>query len=380
MSQDLHNDWNPLDDATLRDQRSAFDKMREHCPVAQSNLLGWSVFRHEDVTALLNDPGTFINASTFPSIPNGLNPPEHGFWYQALARSFDKVPMARLEPRIRQLAEHLLEPSNVSGEVEVVAALITPFVFQSLCALLDWPMQQWRTLAIWVHNNQELALNADAVAGKALAESFVALVQANLKSHRATTSSTLSATDELLQTSVNDQRLTDETITTILRNWVAGHGTTADALSIVLRHVAQDSTLQKHLRRVPALIPPAVEEILRMDGPLVANRRTTTREVELRGRMIPKDASVSLMWIAANRDPRAFKDAGEFDLARDTSSSLVWGQGIHLCMGAPLARLEIRVVLEELLARTTHIEMASADPVRKVYPGNGYASLHLRLA
>jgi len=179
---------------------------------------------------------------------------------------------------------------------------------------------------------------------------------------------------------VNNRGLGDENITTILRNWVAGHGTTADALSIVLRHVAEDTDLQKHLRLDPALVPAAIEEILRIDGPLVANSRTTTREVELQGRKIPKDAKLSLMWIAANRDSSEFKDACAFKLERDTSASLVWGKGIHLCLGAPLARLEIRVMLEELLAATTQIELTNMEPIRKFYPGNGYAALHLRLA
>jgi cytochrome P450 len=380
MPQEGSPDWDPLSEATLEDQRKAFDEMREHCPVAHSAFLGWSVFRHADIAALLLDPETFINASKFPAIPNGLNPPEHSSWYRALATFFDKEPMARLEPRIRQLAGHLLEPQKASGEGDFVATFVTPFVFKSLCALLGWPEQQWETLATWVRDNQELALKADAVVGKALADSFAALVQANLDSHRARRTVGASATDELLQTTVNGQPLTDETITTILRNWVAGHGTTGDALGLVLRQVAQNAKLQEHLRRMPALVPAAIEELLRMDGPLVANRRTTTREVELQGRTIPKDASLSLMWIAANRDPLAFKNAGDFDLTRDTSTSLVWGHGIHLCMGAPLARLEIRVALEDLLARTTHIELVGAEPVRKVYPGNGYAALHLRLA
>jgi cytochrome P450 len=284
----------------------------------------------------------------------------------------------------------LIEPQNVSGEAEFVAALISPFIFKSLCALLGWPAQQWKALAVWVQDNQALALNADAVAGKALADSFAALVQANLELHRVAVAPTAAdgtsvdstdatATDVLLQTQVNGQRLSDETIITILRNWVAGHGTTADALGIVLKHVAQDASLQERLRQEPALVPAAIEEILRMDGPLVANRRTTTREVELQGRTIPKDASLSLMWIAANRDPLAFTDASDFKLERDNSNSLVWGQGIHLCMGAPLARLELRVALEELLARTTRFELTEVKPLRNVYPGNGYATLDLRL-
>jgi cytochrome P450 len=380
MPHEISEDWNPLEEATLTDQRKAFDEMRERCPVAYSNLLGWSVFRHEDVEAILADPETFMNFAKFPAIPNGLNPPEHSSWYSALATFFNKEPMASLEPRIRQLAGKLIEPQIASGAAEFVAALITPFVFKSLCAMLGWPVRQWNVLAAWVHANQELALNADAVAGKALADSFAALVQANLEPHRAKVSSEPSATEDLLQTKVNGQLLSAETITTILRNWVAGHGTTADALGIVLQHVAQDAKLQEQLRQVPALVPAAIEEILRMDGPLVANRRTTTREVELNGRTVPKDASLSLMWIAANRDPLAFQDASECNLARDNSASLVWGQGIHLCLGAPLARLEIRVAIEELLARTTWIELVGVQLPRKVYPSNGYAALHLRLA
>ncbi|HUF71567.1 MAG TPA: hypothetical protein VMR74_01580 [Gammaproteobacteria bacterium] len=117
-----------------------------------------------------------------------------------------------------------------------------------------------------------------------------------------------------------------------------------------------------------------------MDGPLVANRRTTTREVELHGRTVAKDASLSLMWIAANRDPLAFQEASDCKLTRDTSASLVWGQGIHLCMGASLARLEILVAIEELLVRTTRIELVDVQLPRKVYPSNGYAALHLHLS
>ncbi|HUF71566.1 MAG TPA: hypothetical protein VMR74_01575 [Gammaproteobacteria bacterium] len=163
MPHEFSEDWNPLEEATLKDQRKAFDKMREQCPVAHSNFLGWSVFRHEDIAAVLADPETFINVSKFPAIPNGLNPPEHSSWYNALATFFDKEPMARMEPRIRQLAGQLIEPQNVSGEAEFMAASITPFIFKSMCALLGWPVQQWKALATWVQANQELALNADAV-------------------------------------------------------------------------------------------------------------------------------------------------------------------------------------------------------------------------
>jgi cytochrome P450 len=100
--------------------------------------------------------------------------------------------------------------------------------------------------------------------------------------------------------------------------------------------------------------------------------------VEIGGRTIPEAASLTLMWIAANRDPRAFEDPDSIELRRGIDAGLVWGQGIHLCLGAPLARLEMRVALEELLAHTQRFELVGEAPRRTAYPSNGLAALPLR--
>jgi cytochrome P450 len=138
--------------------------------------------------------------------------------------------------------------------------------------------------------------------------------------------------------------------------------------------------LQDRLRHDLSLIPEAIEEILRVDDPLVANRRTTTREVAIQGRTISKGETLTLMWIAANRDPRAFDDPDAVRMERSKEAGLVWGQGIHLCLGAPLARLEMRVALEELLSRTKRVEIIGAPPRRTFYPSNGPASLSLQVS
>jgi cytochrome P450 len=150
-------------------------------------------------------------------------------------------------------------------------------------------------------------------------------------------------------------------------------------LGILVLHLAQELELQDRLRSDPSLIPAAIEEILRVDDPFVANRRTTTREVEIQGRTIPKGECLTLMWTAANRDPRAFDDPNTVKIERSTGASLVWGQGIHFCLGAPQARLEMRVALEELLSRTKRFERAGDAP-RAVYPSNGLAELLLRVS
>ena len=380
MNEEQHDDWNPLDASILEDQRRAYDEMRERCPVAHSEFMGWSLFRHEDVATVLADPKTYSNASRFLAIPNGMDPPVHGRYREALAANFDQVQMARLEPRAREIAANLLVPMLASGEVEFIEAFATPFTLKTLCTLLGWPEQQWECLGSWVHGSQQAAFNRDPAAGKALASLFSEHVKANLDTHRASPKDVADATDALLNTEVDGVRFDDEQIVSVLRNWTAGHGTVAAGLGILVLHLAQERELQDRLRGDPSLIPATIEEILRADGPLVANPRTTTREVMIQGRTIPKGENLTLMWIAANRDPRVFDDPNAVNIERNTEASLVWGQGIHLCLGAPLARLEMRVALEELLSRTKHFEFAGNVLRRAVYPSNGLAVLPLRFS
>src|SRR5690606_1907000 len=107
--------------------------------------------------------------------------------------------------------------------------------------------------------------------------------------------------------------------------------------------LAADGNLQARLRVEPPLLPAAIDEILRISGPLVLNRRVATRDVEIGGRQIKAGERVSLLWIAANRDEQVFDEPGEVRLDRDPRPNLLYGAGIHVCPGAPLARLELRV-------------------------------------
>lgn len=381
MKEERHDDWNPLDASVLKDQRRAYDEMRERCPVAHSEFMGWSLFRHEDIAMVLTDPETYSDVSRFLAIPNGMDPPVHGRYREALAHNFDHGRMASVEPHAREIAAILLGPMLPGGEVEFINAFATPFALKTLCAFLGWPEQQWEFLGGWVHGNQQAAFKKDPVTGKALAGLFSEHVKANLSTRRAAPNDVSDATDALLNTKVDGVRLDDDQIVSILRNWTAGHGTVAAGLGILVLHLAQEVELQDRLRSDPSLIPAAIEEILRLDSPLVANSRTTTREVKIQGRSIPKGAHLTLMWIAANRDPRVFDEPDAFKIERNAGDGLVWGQGVHFCQGAPLARLEMRVAIEELLSRTKRFVLAGEDvPRRAVYPSNGLAAFLLRFS
>jgi cytochrome P450 len=373
------DDWDPRDASVLKDQRAAYDQMRERCPVAHSEFMAWSIFRHQDVAAIMADPTTYSSASRHPAIPNGMDPPEHGRYRDALAPHFSNAPMAALEPRCREIAVDLLAPMLAAGQAELMDAFAEPFALRTLCAFLGWPERLWECLGGWTHGNQQAAFTRDPAAGRALAKLLTEHVRTNLDAHRADDDGMTDLTDALLATSVGGAALNDDQIVSILRNWIAGEGTVAGGLSLLVLHLAQQPELQDRLRTDRSLIPAAVEEILRYDDPLVANRRTAARDVELGGRTIAAGENLTVMWIAANRDPRAFDEPDAIRLDRDTSDSMIWGSGIHLCLGAPLARLQLRVALEELLARTSLFEVAGKVR-RSVYPSDGLAEFSLRLA
>ena len=379
MGEKRHDDWDPKDPAVLENQRQTYDEMREKCPVAHSEFMGWSLFRHQDIVAILDDPKTYSNKSQFLAIPNGMDPPVHEQYRKALAPSFAKDQLDKLVPFARKVATDLLISIGAGKELEFLSAFVNPFSMKTLCHFLGWPEQQWESLSNWVHDNQAAAFNRDSATGKDLAELFSKYVKDNLKKYRAISCDENSVTERLLKTEIDGMRLSDEQIVSILRNWVVGHGTVAAGLSILIYHLAQNHKLQDRLRKKTSLIPMAIEEILRVDDPHIANVRVTTREVKLHDRTIPEGESLSLIWVAANRDPRVFNDPNSVEVERDTKKGLVWGKGIHFCLGAPLARLEMRIALEELLSRSRCFELAGRDHQRAVYPSNGFAKLFLYL-
>lgn len=373
-------DWNPRATAVLEDQRQAYDDARERCPVAYDEFLGWSLFRHDDIVRVLADPDTYANASAHRAVPNGMDPPEHTRYRHLLEAYFGPAQLTALEPRCRSIAANLAQALQARGEVELVTEFAQPLSFQTLCAFVGWPAETWQSLRDWTDRNQRAALHPDAATGAALAQEFAGYATGNLQTRQeAAHEPGDGAITGLMAAAPDGTALDDQDITSILRNWTASHGTLTAGIGIIAWHLATRPELQDTLRQQPALVARAVEEILRADGMLVANRRITTRTVEIQGRTIPAGENVSLNWIAANRDARTFDDPDAVHLDRDQADNLLFGAGIHNCVGAPLARLELRVAVEELLEHTTMITLAGTTPGRDAYPSNGFRALPLHL-
>ncbi|MBP7776713.1 MAG: cytochrome P450 [Acidobacteria bacterium] len=383
MSHSHPPDWDPKSTDVMRDQRAAGDLMRRRCPVAYSEFMGWSLFRHEDVTRALHDHDTFSNAvSQHLSVPNGMDPPEHSAYRRLIEPYFSPERMAAFEPVCRDIAVELMRDLSSRGEVEFMADAARSFAEQVQCAFLGWPPELQESLARWTRKNRDATLAQDRKAMSEVALEFEEMIDNLLEARlQAGADPETDLTASLMHERVNGRPLSNEEVASILRNWTVGEiGTISAAAGILVQYLAGHPELQGHLRSRPDLLPPAIEEILRIHGPLVANRRITTRAVEIGGRTIEAGERISLNWLAANRDERAFDDPDAFRTDRDPGRNLLYGAGIHFCPGAPLARLELRVLMEEVLARTGDIATVPEKPATlAAYPASGFAALPLRI-
>jgi cytochrome P450 len=378
MDQKDRFDWDPRSPRVLADQCAAYDEMRGRCPVARSEMLGWTLFRHEDVSNVLADPDTFSNqASQHRSVPNGMDPPEHGPYRAAIEPFFGPEVLREYAPTCRNIASGLLAALAADGSCDCIERFAMPFAARCQCAFLGWPERMAESMCDWTRRNRQATLDGDRALLTAIAQEFRAFVTQLLAERRSRSEHRKQdITARLLSARVNGEPLTDEDLTSLFRNWTVGEvGSLTAAVGIVVHELASQRGLQERLRQEPALLPVAIEEILRVRGPLVANVRRTTREVQIGGRNIPSGERVTLAWISANRDERVFEDPREVRLDRPQRDSLLFGAGIHVCPGAPLARLEMRIAIEELLRHSSHIELArEGRPTPAVYPANGWAT------
>lgn len=377
-------DWDPRSDTALSNQIAAYDKMRSRCPVAFSDYLGWSMFRHEDVVAVLDDHQTFSSVvSRHLSVPGGMDPPLHTAYRRLIERHFEPERVESFEPLCRAISADLVSGLERGVEIDLVPQLAQRFAVRIQCAFLGWPDNLHQPLLQWVRKNHEATLARDTSAMAAIALEFDGYINQLLEArHRAGPAAPEDITSGLLRERVDERPLNREEIVSILRNWTVGElGTITACVGILGHYLAENPEVQQRLREGPRRLPQAIDEILRMHAPLISNRRVATRPVEIGGRKIAAGERVTLMWASANRDEAVFGDPDEFRLDRDPAQNLLYGRGIHVCPGAQLARLELRVLMEELLKRTGKIALVPGrPPTIAVYPASGFSGLPMLIA
>lgn len=366
------------------DQRSRHDALREVCPVAHEDSR-WMVLRHAEVVAAATDPGTFSSrVTTRRAIPNTLDGLEHAAYRSVVDRYLTDQRVAVEEGQCRRHAAAIVDDLPRGVTVKTITSIGIPYAVRSQSTWLGWPRDLEDQLVGWIGDNHAATRSGNRDRMREVAERFDHIIRQLLDERRGQPAADV--TGELLEESVFGQRLTDEEIVSILRNWTAGDlGSLATSVGVIVHFLASRPQLQHEMRALVkagavAELTAAVEEILRIDDPFVSNRRVTTRATELGDTRIAREESVLLNWTAANRDPRVFGDPDRFDPTRNAAANLVFGTGPHVCPGRALTLMELRVLLEELLGRTAKLELATDRPaVRETPPVGGWARVPIVL-
>lgn len=355
---------------------------QQSCPVVSNPNGSWDVLGHNELLKVLTRHDLFSSVvSAHPAIPNGLDPPRHTVYRQLIDKYFQPQRVAEFEPLCRELALKRWNALAGNSPLELMSEFAHPYALDVGCAFVGWPESTQEPLKQWVRDNQAATREQNRPRLSQLAARFQDLVEEQLDERRRRDPE-LEGSDVttcLLREKVEGRPLSSAEITSILRNWTVGElATMASSVGILAEFLAQKSKIQSYLRQDLSKVPYAIEEILRLHAPLWSNRRVVAKTTKLGGRVMEKGERLTLVWGAANRDWRAFPKADEYQEGRDHSPSLLYGAGIHVCPGAPLARLELRVALEVMLQGSHKLVLADPPPVPAELPATGWTSLWLR--
>lgn len=373
-----------FDDNMRRDPYRFYEGLRATSPVfhfAPADL--WMLLDYANVKRALTDTDTFssvVGATRGNSFEWLLfmDPPRHTKLRGIVNRAFTSRSIAALEPRIRELTRRLLD--EMPAQVDFEAAVAGKLPIFVIADMLGLPETDWPQLVAWSHAIMNLA---DTIMGPpAAAQAATAAFREADAEMRAymTSVEPRGLLAALMTAEVDGERLSPDELARFFQLLLAaGTETTTNLIDNALISLLDHPSELARLLANHALIPTMVEETLRYRSPAQAMFRATRTPVELNGVTIPAGKMVLTMLGSANRDPAVFANASAFDITRDPNPHIAFGHGIHFCMGAPLSRLEARVVFEELLPRVTSIEYASQDPwpPRKPFHVHGPASLPL---
>jgi cytochrome P450 len=367
----------------------------------------WVVTRFDDVLAVVRDPKTFSSevggAATIETLPDDVlearrnflefDPPKHGRYRRLISTSFTPGAVARYEEWLRGLISDLLDRVPRGETFDLIEELAAPIPIRVLARLLGLPDEQLPRLIelgdrLLVDTDPEIVGDAAYHGerpedrykpfGSPWADELCALGRDHYAERRAQPCDdvlTRIATAELDGCPLSGRDL-DNTFALLI---VAGNETTRQALALGTLALAQNPDEFARLRDHRELVPSAVEEILRYCSPVWFFRRTATVDTQLRGVDIAAGDRVTVWFAAANRDPDHYPDPHRFDVRRNPSDTLTFGRGgPHHCLGVHLARLELRVYLEELVQRVSSVELAGAPRRLRSNFTNGLTRLPIR--
>lgn len=352
-----------------------FAKLRATEPVAlDADTNTYALLMHADIIWAERQPELFSSANG--SRPNGeqqhsmidADNPKHGEQRRLVSKGFTPKQMARYEQHVRDVLESLIDAAIEARTFDVVTAIARPLPMTLIGEMLGIAPSDYELLQHWSDQMIQGADGPENITDDVINAAVAWYMYfSELATHR-----TAAPGDDLISVLIgahnNDGLLTfNEAQGNALLLLVGGNETTRNVISGGLQALLADRTQWDALVSDPSLIPGAVEECLRWVTPIVSMSRVATRDIDVRGVTIPEGYQVLMMYPSANRDETVFEDPMRFDLHRDPNPHIAFGFGPHFCLGSSLARLEIRVVLEELVKRIPTLRIANkdAEPIYK---------------
>jgi len=377
----------------LANQSAAYDKIRKTCPVARTCDGDYMIFGHTEAARALEDTEFFSNeAGEFISIPHGLDDPEHGIVRNALMSVFNRELMESFYPTYKNIAEALFSSlartaGTIGRDIDIVQEFTKKYSARTQCAMLGWPLSMDKRLIEWTAKNSASSLANDLALNKEIAREWTEDIvgeQLNLRRELLATGQAVKEDISLtlVKARINGKGLSNEEIASAYRNLDMGIVSSLCAgIDNVIDFLIRNPEMQSRLREDPSLVMDAIDEITRIEGVMVQSKRRAKQDVHLGGVDVKKGDILSINYISANRDEKAFESPLEFRFGRDHQGvNLMWGRGKHYCLGAPtLARDMMHIAISTILGGTKHIAYSNTKGERLVFPANGWISLPVQI-
>lgn len=363
----------------IRNPYPAYKEARESEPVYRfpmpNGQYAWIVTRYDDAVEVLNDARLVTNPPYLSDTDRPVGPPhqeiisrnllsvnpsDHRRLRRLIQKAFTPRMIERLRGRIQQIADELLDRVQNKGAMNLIEDFAFPLPIIVICEMLGVPIEdqdrfrEWSNTIMEGVNDPRFAQQSEEVM-----IAFVDYLKELIASRRQDLKEDL-ISDLIAVEDEGDVLSEQELYALVFVLIIAGHETTVNLIGNGVLALLEHSDQKEKLLGRPELILPAIEEILRYNGPAeVSNVRWATEDVEIRGKRIRKGEMLFVSFSSANRDPEQFPEPDSLDITREANQHIAFGKGVHYCLGAPLARLEGEIALGTLLRRMPNIRLSA---------------------
>ena len=382
-------DFDPFSAETIENPYPFYDSLREEAPLFKPKGADcYYLSRYEDIKQVAMDPDRFSSnivaillaggsgrLSTFvpprlPMTPPDVlalqDPPIHRIQRKIATAGLGKGFVQVLEPQVRALVDQHMDEVLEAREVDWMDAFAFRIPIALTLDILSIPRDDAMTVKAWADEAISLLSGVNTkwqLAWKVLSGlGFYRWCRKQFEDAQARHPQPGFMMGALIDAVREEKMTSSEAAATVLQIIIAGSDSSASLMGSMVRLLVQNPAIQEELRRDPELVPNFVEEVLRLESPFQGHFRKTKVPLEMHGEQLPVNARVMLLWGSGNRDPRKWPDPNAIDLRREgPRQHLGFGYGIHLCLGAPIGRMEGRIAMEQLLERTDWVELGPGD-------------------